>query len=159
MTTQKTSKRRVSLMPLLFLLIGVVAVWVLYGLVMFLFPFRGEFWDARGKFGDMFGALNALFTASAFAALIFGIRLEYKAALRQELHSALSAQLNTLIQLYTLPEAQRSPVWHAIVAAPGGPDEDFSIEEAIAIQIDHMDRLLAGEDLGYIPTYGRPPKN
>ena len=159
MTTQKTSKRRVSLMPLLFLLIGVVAVWVLYGFVIFLFPFQGGFWDTRGKFGDMFGALNALFTACAFAALIFGIRLEYKAALRQELHSALSAQLNTLIDLYTLPEVQRSPVWRAIVAAPGGPDEDFSIEEAIAIQIDHMDRLMAGEDLGYIPTYGRPPKN
>src|SRR6266550_2881186 len=72
-------KHRVSVVPLLLLLAGVVAIWTLYGLALFLFPLKGEYWDARGKFGDMFGAFNALFTACAFAALIFGIRLEYKA--------------------------------------------------------------------------------
>ena len=124
--------------PLLFLLAGVVAVWALYWLVVIRFPFQGEFWDARGKFGDMFGAFNALFTASAFAAIIYGIRLEYKASLRQELHTALSAQLDTLVQLYAMPEAQRARVWRAIIAAPGDPGEDFPIERAIANQIDYM---------------------
>ena len=143
--------------PLLLLLAGVVAVWALYWLVVIRFPFQGEFWDVRGKFGDMFGALNALFTACAFAAIIYGIRLEYKASLRQELHTALSAQLDTLVQLYAMPEAQRAPVWRAIIAAPGGPGEDFPIERAIANQIGYMDRLMAGEDLGFVPTYGRPP--
>ena len=158
MTSQQSTKRRISLAPLFYLLVGVVAVWTLYWLVVVLYPFHGEFWDARGKFGDMFGAFNALFTAGAFAAIIFGIRLEYKASLRQELHSALSAQLDTLVQLYAMPESQRAPVWRAIIAAPGGPAENFPIEQAIANQIDYMDRLMAGEDLGFVPTYGRPPK-
>ena len=70
MTPRKSRKHRLSPAPLLFLLAAVVAVWALYGVVVFLFPFRGEFWDARGKFGDMFGAFNALFTAGAFAALM-----------------------------------------------------------------------------------------
>ena len=34
------------------------------------------------------------------------------------------------------------------------PDE---VERAIAIQIGYMDRLMAGEELGFVPTYGRPP--
>lgn len=157
MPSRQSPKRRINLIPLLLLLVGVVAVWAFYWLVLIWFPFKGEFWEARGKFGDMFGGLNALFTACAFAALIYGIRLEYKASLRQELHSALSAQLDTLVQLCAMPDAQRAPVWRAIIAAPGGPDEDFTIEQAIANQIDYMERLMAGEDLGFVPTYGRPP--
>ena len=157
MTSRPSHKHRISPVPLVFLVAGVVAVWTLYGLVVILFPFEGGFWDARGKFGDMFGAFNALFTACAFAAIIYGIRLEYKTSRRQELHTALSAQLDTLVQLYAMPEAQRAPVWRAIIAAPGGPGEDFPIERAIANQIDYMDRLMAGEDLGFVPTYGRPP--
>ena len=158
MTSRQPRKHRMSPAPLLLLLAGVVAVWTLYWLVVIRFPFQGEFWDARGKFGDMFGAFNALFTACAFAAIIYGIRLEYKTSRRQELHTALSAQLDTLVQLYAMPEAQRAPVWRAIIAAPGGPGEDFPIERAIANQIDYMERLMAGEDLGFVPTYGRPPK-
>jgi hypothetical protein len=159
MTSSTAPKKRISVAPLIALLVGVVVVWVVYLLVVVFFPFQGEFWDARGKFGDMFGALNALFTACAFAALIYSIRLEYKASLRQELHSALSAQLDTLVQLYALPEAQHAPVWKAILAARGGPSEDFPIEKAIALQIEYMDRLMSGEDIGSVPTYGRPPKD
>lgn len=157
MTSRQSRKHRISLAPFLFLLAGVIAVWLLYWLAVVLFPFQGEFWDARGKFGDMFGAFNALFTAGAFAALVYGIRLEYKAFRRQELHSALSAQLDTLVQLCAMPEEQRAPVWRAIIGARGGPGEDFPVERAIAMQIDYMDRLMAGEDLDFVPTYGRPP--
>jgi hypothetical protein len=135
----------------------VIVAWALYGVAVFIFTFNGEFWDARGKFGDMFGAFNALFTACAFAALIYGIRLEYKAFRRQELHSALSAQLDTLVQLCAMPEAQRAPVWRTISAARGSSGEDFPIERAIAMQIDYMDRLMAGEDLDFVPIYGRAP--
>lgn len=158
MSKREPHRKRTSPLPLIFLLLAVILVWAIYWLLMIRAPFHGEFWDARGKFGDMFGAFNALFTACAFAAVTYGIRLEYKASLRQELHSALSAQLDTLVQLYALPEAQRAPVWRAIVAAPGGPGEDFPIERAIANQIDFMDRLMAGEEMGLVPTYGRPPK-
>ncbi|MGI8783791.1 MAG: hypothetical protein ACR2L2_09125 [Acidobacteriota bacterium] len=154
--TAKKSRRHQSPLTFLLLLIGIVLVWALYGLAVVLFPFQGDFWDARGKFGDMFGAFNALFTACAFAALIYGIRLEYKAFRRQELHTALSAQLDTLVQVCAMPEAQRAPAWRAIVTAPGGPGENFPIEQAIAVQIACLDRLLAGEDVESVPTYGRP---
>src|SRR5687767_11372592 len=157
MARDRSHEHHTSTLPLLLLLVLVISVWALYGLVVYFFPFRGEFWDARGKFGDMFGAFNALFTACAFAALLYGIRLEYKAFRRQELHSALSAQLDTLVELHTRPATERDPVWRAIVTAPGGPGEDFPIERAIAVQIEAHDRLLAGEDLDAVPTYGRPP--
>jgi hypothetical protein len=133
-------------------------MWTLYGLVMIVFPFRGEYWYSRGKFGDMFGAFNALFSACAVAVVLYGIRLEYKAFRRQELHSALSAQLDTLVELYTTPEAQRTPVWSATVRARGSPGEDFPIDRAIANQIAALDRLMAGEDLDVVPTYGRTPE-
>jgi hypothetical protein len=155
MTPQKPRKL-INPGPLLILLAGVVAIWVAYWLIMIRFPFQGDVWEARGKFGDMFGALNALFTACAFAALLWGIRLEYKAFRRQELHSALSAQLDTLVQLAAMPESQRAPVWRAIVMAPGGLGEDFTIEKAIAVQISSIDCLMAGEDIEFVPTYGRP---
>jgi hypothetical protein len=93
-----------------------------------------------------------------FAGVAYGIRLEYKAFRRQELHSALSAQLDTLIELASKPEADRVRVWRAIVTAPGGPGEDFSIERAIAVQIAAIDKILAGEDVEAVPTYGRPPQ-
>lgn len=151
------ARNRVDVLPLLILLAGVIAIWIVYWVVIVHFPFEGNAWEARGKFGDMFGALNALFTACAFAAVLWGIRLEYKAFRRQELHSALSAQLDTLVQLAAMPESQRPAVWRAIVTAPGGPDETLTIEQAIATQISFIDRLLAGDDPGAVPTYGRPP--
>ena len=157
MARDRSRQHRRSTLPLFLLLLVVIASWALYGVVVYFFPFRGEFWDARGKFGDMFGAFNALFTACAFAALLYGIRLEYKAFRRQELHSALSAQLDTLVELYARPAAERDAVWRVIVRAPGGPGEGFPIERAIAVQIEALDRLLAGEDLEAVPTYGRPP--
>src|SRR5688500_15259196 len=104
MPKSKRRKHRPSTKPLVFLLAAVFVVWALYGIMVFMAPFDGEFWDVRGKFGDMFGAFNALFTACAFAALIFEIRLEYKTVSRHELHSALSAQLDTLVQLLAMPE-------------------------------------------------------
>src|SRR2546427_135076 len=131
MIARQRPKSRSHYVPLFFLLGSALAVWAIYAAVVLLFPFPGEFWDARGKFGDMFGAFTALFTACAFAALVYGIRLEYKAFRRQELHSALSAQLDTLIHLFATPEAQRAPAWRAIVMAPGGPGENYTIEQAI----------------------------
>ena len=143
---------------LIMLLSAVTLIWVLYGVAMIYYPFPGEYWDALGKFGDMFGALTALFNACAFAALIYGIRLEYKAFRRQELHSALSAQLDSLVQLFTLLPEQRAQAWRAIVSAPGGPGEEYTLEQAIALQITYLDRLMAGEDIQAVPTYGRPAR-
>jgi hypothetical protein len=62
-----------SLAPLHKLIGLVVAMWILYA---------GALWfgvdepDDRGLFGDMFGGINALFSALAFAALIFTVLLQ-----------------------------------------------------------------------------------
>ncbi len=55
--------------PLIWLFVVVVAVWLLFGVV--LFPY-----SRRGDFGDMFGAVNALFSGLAFAGIIFAIHLQ-----------------------------------------------------------------------------------
>jgi hypothetical protein len=156
MTLHK-ARKSTNYVPLFILLAGVVVIWVVYWMILIRFPFQGDVWDARGKFGDMFGALNALFTACAFAALLWGIRLEYKAFRRQELHTVLSAQLDSLVQLAALPDPQRAQIWRAIVNAPGGPGDSYTIERAIGVQIAYIDRLMTGEDPGIVPTYGRPP--
>jgi hypothetical protein len=62
-----------------------------------------------------------------------------------------------MVQLLALPEAQRTPVWRAILAAPGSSTDTYTLEQAIGYQINCLDRLNAGEDLALVPTYGRPP--
>jgi hypothetical protein len=69
------------------------------------------------------------------------------------MYSALSAQLNTLVQIYQMPESERNRVWAVIAAAPGGP-KNVSIERAIAIQIGYLDDLAMGKDIKNIRTYG-----
>jgi hypothetical protein len=157
MAGTKSRKNRISPLPLILLMGGVIALWAIYGVVVMAIPFGGDQWEFRGKFGDMFGAFNALFTAGAFAALIYEIRLEYKAIRREELHATLSAQLDTLVQLYALPAEQRGPVWQAVLSGIGCEEQDFPIETAIANQIRYIEELMAGEDLDFVPTYGRHP--
>jgi hypothetical protein len=55
------------------LVVGVVAVWLMFsGAVYWAQPD----WEQRGQFGDMFGAVNALFSALAFAILIHTMWLQ-----------------------------------------------------------------------------------
>lgn len=59
----------------LWILAGVlVSIWIVYGVVVW-HAYKG---DDRGLFGDMFGGLNALFSALAFAALIYTADLQRK---------------------------------------------------------------------------------
>ena len=64
-----------SLRPLLKLLAAVVGVQVLLGVVLY-FAFGSN--EARGTFGDMFGAVNTLFSGLAFAGVIYAILLQRK---------------------------------------------------------------------------------
>jgi len=58
---------------LMILTISVVFIWGLSGIAIYqLIPD----WSHRGTFGDMFGAVNALFSGLAFAALIYTIVLQ-----------------------------------------------------------------------------------
>lgn len=69
-----------SYIGLIVLLLAVGLVWAVSGWVIYPLP-------DRGTFGDMFGAVNALFSALAFAAIIYTIFLQRKelALQRQEL--------------------------------------------------------------------------
>lgn len=61
-----------------YIVFGVIsAVWVIYWLVLVLtIKNYNHDWQVRGLFGDMFGAINALFSGLAFAGLIITILLQ-----------------------------------------------------------------------------------
>lgn len=59
----------------------VIVTWVVAFLLIF---FLLEDWSHRGQFGDMFGALNVLFSGFAFAALYFTISLQQQQLKRQD---------------------------------------------------------------------------
>ena len=77
---------------------AIVAVWGVYGITAY---WSLDGWQERGTFGDMFGALNALFAGLAFAGLIAAILLQREelelqrlelAETRKELSRAADAQ-------------------------------------------------------------------
>ena len=55
------------------LIILVILIWALSAILIIFFL---ENWSDRGTFGDLFGAVNALFSALAFAVLIYTIVLQ-----------------------------------------------------------------------------------
>ncbi len=52
------------------MIVFVIIIWSASGLVIY---HLGDNWGDRGTMGDMFGAVNALFSGLAFAALLFTI--------------------------------------------------------------------------------------
>lgn len=83
------------------LIFAVVAVWVLFNIAVWA---SLPSWNERGLFGDMFGAVNALFSALAFAAVAYAIFLQRNQLVAQERDLILSARLNAtsaLIAAYT----------------------------------------------------------
>lgn len=56
-----------------YLIIGVIVLWALSAFLTVTFLNQ---WSDRGTFGDLFGAVNALFSGLAFAALIYTIILQ-----------------------------------------------------------------------------------
>lgn len=69
----KDSNKRTSLKPFLILAAGVFALWLIAWL--FIVGVLSD-WPSRGQFGDMFGAINSLFSGLAFAGVIFTIYLQ-----------------------------------------------------------------------------------
>ncbi|PRX53623.1 hypothetical protein [Flagellimonas meridianipacifica] len=55
------------------LLFVVVGIWVLSAILILVFL---DDWESRGTFGDLFGAVNALFSGMAFAGLLYTIILQ-----------------------------------------------------------------------------------
>jgi len=67
----ETKKSRFGLLTLLIIL--VIFIWLLSAVLIIVFL---EDWSNRGSFGDLFGAVNGLFSGLAFAGLIYTIVLQ-----------------------------------------------------------------------------------
>ncbi len=87
--------------PLVYMSAVVIVIWVLSGVGIY---FIGSDWGERGTIGDMFGAVNALFSGLAFVGLIYTIILQREEIRmnraeielnRKELKKSASAQINS----------------------------------------------------------------
>jgi hypothetical protein len=67
----KTQKNQFS--TLIKMSFFVVLIWLISGVIIY---YSAENWSDRGAVGDLFGAVNALFSGLAFAALIYTIILQ-----------------------------------------------------------------------------------
>lgn len=63
--------------PAVLIVVCVVSLWILSALLI---PFISSDWAVRGQVGDMFGAVNSLFSGLALAGIVYAILLQ-----RQEL--------------------------------------------------------------------------
>lgn len=86
---------------------AVFVIWILSAIAVY---FVSKEWSVRGQFGDMFGAVNALFSGLAFAGLIYTIILQREelslqrkelALTRDELKRSAEAQEETSKALNT----------------------------------------------------------
>lgn len=89
---------RSSWLPLLLIALAVIAIQVLGGVLIYR---SFSTWSDRGTFGDMFGAVNALFSGLAFAGVIYAIFLQ-----RQELALQRDELAATRVELGRSAEAQ-----------------------------------------------------
>lgn len=76
------------------LLVLLVQIGAGFGIYIAGFYFGGDEWALRGQFGDMFGAVNALFSGFAFAGVIIAVILQRNelALQRRELAASVKAQ-------------------------------------------------------------------
>lgn len=65
----------------------VIIIWILSTLLI---VFGLDNWSDRGTFGDLFGAVNALFSGLAFAGLIYTIALQKQDLILQRNEIALN---------------------------------------------------------------------
>jgi len=94
--------------PFVKLTILTIIVLLMWGLSGYLTYYFISDWSDRGTFGDMFGAVNALFSGLAFAALIYTIFLQREEIRmnrkeiqlnRKELKKSTAAQIDSQLSL------------------------------------------------------------
>jgi hypothetical protein len=73
MKKEEKKESKYTLGLFIWIICGVFAAWLVYAFL--LYKLSGD-WSHRGAFGDMFGAINALFSGLAFAGIIFTILLQ-----------------------------------------------------------------------------------
>lgn len=107
----KQNKQNVNLLTKLIVL--VVLIWVISTIIIL---YSLEDWSDRGTFGDLFGAVNALFSGLAFAGLIYTIFLQKQdlklqrveiALNRTELKKSANAQQHSEKALYEQVEQMK----------------------------------------------------
>jgi uncharacterized membrane protein len=76
MTDSESADVKVSFKHLIFVMFGIVALWVANGVILFNWNPGAQGAGGYGTFGDMFGAVNALFSGLAFACLIFATLMQ-----------------------------------------------------------------------------------
>lgn len=137
-----------SLWPLVCLSLVVVGIWAAAGLVVYL---SLPSWNDRGTFGDMFGAVNALFSSLAFAGIIYTILIQRRelALSLLEFRRTADAQekarvASLLIEVYDFMYALR-PQWLRLYELSSTqPDwrkwtkEDQQLGEEIATQLQRI---------------------
>ena len=67
------------------LLVVVIGLWAASGIIIYFIGKNDGEWTTRGQIGDMFGAVNALFSGLAFAGIIYTILLQ-REELREQRH-------------------------------------------------------------------------
>ncbi len=73
MPTEKTTKNTNSRNVLGYMVIAIIIIWLLSAIIIY---YISPNWSDRGTIGDMFGAVNALFSGLAFVGLIYTIMLQ-----------------------------------------------------------------------------------
>lgn len=64
------------------ILLGFLVIWCLSGVIIY---YAFSEWSDRGTFGDMFGAINALFSAFAFGGLVYTLFIQrYELSLQRK---------------------------------------------------------------------------
>lgn len=94
---------------LIVLLALVTSVWVIYWIII---PLVFSGWQTRGTFGDMFGAINALFSGLAFVGIIYAIILQKRELMLQRLELE-----STRVELKRSAEAQEKTIIYQTITS------------------------------------------
>ena len=105
--------------------------------------------------GDIIQCGSFLVASLAVVLALLKFHRDARRTQRELTATALTAQLETLVQIQAMPEDKKNAAWKAIANAPGGPGDDSLIEEAIAIQVQILDQLAQGKE-DKLPTGLRP---
>ncbi len=79
--------------------------------------------------GDIIQCGSFLVASLAVVLALLKFHRDARRTQRELTATALTAQLETLVQIQAMPEDKKNAAWKAIANAPGGPGDDSLIEE------------------------------
>ena len=165
-----TNNKETKILPFIILLLSVVFIQVVMAIIIYR-SFCS--WTDRGTFGDMFGAINTLFSGLAFAGVVYAILLQRRelSLQRKELEYArkeYQRQAEALENTYSESIKMRSvqvfervleilkdlrPKWHELYKLPDDFKEWTEEQRALADQVGTELQQVAFYTLsGFIDT-------